>query len=80
MLPPGWGGENPPDLSKETLPAIMTKQPTDGEDYNTYFYDPLVSFSEEEGGGRIVLLLLALVSRPLTTHPFRNGAPFLLLL
>lgn len=22
----------------------MTKQPTDGLDYNTYFYDPLVSW------------------------------------
>ena len=32
------------------------------------------------GGGGRTHLLLALVIRPLTTHPFRDGAPFLLLI
>ena len=32
------------------------------------------------GGGGGTHLLLALVIRPLTTHPFRDGAPFLLLI
>ena len=32
------------------------------------------------GGGGRAHLLLALVILPLTTHPFRDGAPFLLLI
>lgn len=43
-LPPEWAGETPPGFPNFNLPTIMTKQPTDGLDYNTYFYDPLVSW------------------------------------
>ena len=32
------------------------------------------------GGGGLLICCLALVIRPLTTHPFRDGAPFLLLI
>ncbi|CAM9391220.1 unnamed protein product [Pylaiella littoralis] len=40
-LPPDWAGETPPGFPDFNLPTIVTKQPTDGSDYNTYFYDPL---------------------------------------
>ena len=36
--------------------------------------------SQGVGGGGRTHLLLALIIGPLTTHPFRDGAPFLLLL
>ena len=35
--------------------------------------------SRKEGGG-VLILLLALVIWPLTTHPLRDGPPFLLLI
>ncbi|CAM9919353.1 unnamed protein product, partial [Hapterophycus canaliculatus] len=40
-LPPDWVGEMPPRVSSFNLPQVITKQPTDGSEYNTYFYDPL---------------------------------------
>ncbi|CAM9353204.1 unnamed protein product, partial [Sphacelaria rigidula] len=47
-LPPDWdGGDTPPGFHPK-LPVVMTKQPTDGLDYNTYFYDPLVPGREGE--------------------------------
>ena len=39
-----------------------------------------VPFYTWGGGGRAYSLLLGLVLRPLTTHPFQDGAPFLLLI
>ena len=39
-----------------------------------------IGATERERGGGRTHLLLALVIRPLTTHPFRDGEPFLLLI
>ena len=44
-LPPDWAGENPGLFGSSSLPTVTTNQPTDGMNCNTYFYDPLVSFS-----------------------------------
>lgn len=43
-LPPDWEGESPALFPSSSLPTVMTNQPTDGMNCNTYFYDPLVSF------------------------------------
>lgn len=44
-LPPEWAGQDmrPGFSPAHSLPVVMTRQPTDGMEYNTYFYDPLVS-------------------------------------
>ena len=39
-----------------------------------------MSYTTGGRGGRTHLLLAVVVIEPLTTHPFRDGAPFLLLI
>ena len=40
--------------------------------------EPLCARKSPQKGGDVIILLLALVIGPMTTHPVRDGAPFML--
>lgn len=62
----------PPRVPSFNLPQIITKQPTDGSEYNTYFYDPLVRHKLLFGVESIWLLCWGVCRARLGCRLFRS--------
>ena len=71
-----WRPQESGEISQGNIPKVGAADGVNGED--GYWAEE--RGGGEGGGGGRTHLLLALVILPLTTHLFRAGAPFLLLL